>query len=855
MRTSGFISKAACRGYRPSRYVSHRGRQRPHLIARLAKDRTIARFVVAPDGYGKTCLALDYAETMFEWTHVFWLNAQSPCFIRDLDNGDFVNDCFSVDPDARLIVIDDLPQLDSPRVQQLSHVMDELLARNVEVVVTCTPSSDQFASLQIDRLRVGANELLLNDEEIDALRTDEDRTRLSAPFVSPSCRVPVLSWDGRPSSVAAFVAGCLGEGFPADLLLAVSSAFALQRGSVADLSSLGPIDLQLVADVLCDYPHLGFDAETGRFEAPLVDAESLARAMKPRFDAVVERSNFDTRDELAQAWAGILLDRGNAAARACDLVRALCPAKRRASWLVAHMYELARCGCFQPTEQLIRSLKGASIEDRDRVRTAHALCCRMLGDADTALRYAKKSAFETATSDDARAVALMIVAHLAAGELRSNAEAAIADWAGSLAQAEVGSLSWYEALVIAWAARTVGVDQLAQTWKWLREADAGDDVLCLTASWLFKLVGDMPEGWLPADPDELDAPERYVRARLSDEEAIAADFFAASAGLSMEEAHMKGMRYGAGPLEAAILLGLRRVEMAMLAQKRMFDRMCRDEQVRRSALSPEGPLYGGRRAGLAQADVRAVPTLEIKLFGHLEISIGGVLVDPVLIGRKQARVLLVMLVANRGRDLSRDAVAQAMWPAKDAASARKNFYTAWSQLRSVLTLDDGTCPYLVRHHFGCRLDERYVKSDVARFDDICRELLFGKLDFDEWRDMYNELDRDFSGELMPVEENNELVESVREDRRNRLVDALVTASSRLVEAGRPQWGIWFARSAIEREKTREDAYVALMRAQIASEQRTAAMMTYLNCRRMLGEDLGIDPSPEMAALYESLLGS
>ena len=250
-----------------------------------------------------------------------------------------------------------------------------------------------------------------------------------------------------------------------------------------------------------------------------------------------------------------------------------------------------------------------------------------------------------------------------------------------------------------------------------------------------------------------------------------------------------------------------------------------------------------------------MPTLEVKLFGHLELSVGGAIVDPSLIGRKQARVLLAMLVANRGRDLSRDAVAQAMWPTKDIISARKNFYTAWSQLRSALTLSDGTCPYLVRHHFGCRLDERFVKSDVARFDDICRELLFGKLDFEEWRDMYNELDRDFSGEFMPVEERNALIDSVREDRRNRLIDALVTASSRLVEAGKPQWGIWFARSAIERGKTREDAYVALMRAQIASEQRTAAMMTYLNCRRILAEELGIDPSPEMTALYESLLGA
>ena len=855
MHTTGYISKAACRGFRPNRYVSHRGRQRPHLIARLAKERSIARFVVAPDGYGKTCLALDYAETMFEWTHVFWLNAQSPCFIRDLDGGTLAESCLAVDPDASLVVIDGLPQLDSPRAQQLSHAIDVLLAKRAEVLVTCAPSCDVFAALQKDRLRIGPSELLLNDEEVDAMRTEEERTRLAVSFVPPSCRVPVLVWDGQPSSVAAFVSGCLGEGLPADLLLAVSSAFALQRGSLADLSTLGPIDTQLVDEVLRDYPHLGFDVETGCFEAPLVEAEPLSRAIRSRFDAIVERSSCETRDELAQAWAAVLLGKGHASARACDLIRTLCPAKRRASWLIDHAYQLARCGCFQPTEQLIRSLKGSGIEGRDRIRAVHALCCRVLGDGDTALRYAKKCAFEAVTSDDARAVSLMITAHLGAGELRSAAEKVIADWAKALVAGGKNPLPWHEALIVAWAARLGGVERLGHMWKSLRESGAGDDVLCLAASWLFKLVGDMPEDRFSFDAGLLEEPERYVRAKLANEETTEIDFFAASAGLSMEDAHLKGMRYAAGPLEASILLGLRRTEMAMLVQKHAFDRIRRDEAVRRGSLSLEGQLYGDRRAAVTQIENRAVPTLEIRMFGRLEMAIGGVPIDPGLMGRKQARVLLVMLVANRGHDLSRDTVAHAMWPTHDIASARKNFYTAWSQLRGALTLSDGSCPYLIRHHFGCRLDERYVKTDVARFDDICRELLFGKLDFEEWRDMYNEIDRDFSGELMPVEETNELVASVRDDRRNRLVDALVTASTRLVEAGRPQWGIWFARSAIEREKTREDAHVALMRAQIASEQRTAAMMTYLSCRRMLAEELGIDPSPEMTALYESLLGS
>lgn len=854
MRASTYISKAACRGYRPSKFASHMGRQRPHLIARLAKERATARFIVAPDGYGKTSLAIDYAETMFAWMHVFWLNAQSPCFIRDLDAACIAKACRRVDPEARLIVIDDLPQLDADRAQQLSHEIDELLSHGCEVVVSCVPSCNLLGGFQVDRVQIGARDLLLNDEEVDAVRTEEERVRLASMLVPAAGRVPVLAWNAQPAAVAAFVSGCLGEGLPADLLLAACSAFALQRGDLSEVAGMGPVDLQLVADALGDYPHLGFDVETGRFEAPVIDADVLARAAKGRIEAIVGRSRFESRDDLVRAWAETLLERGSSAERACDIVRAFCPVKRRAQWLVQHVDELARQGCFNATMRLVRSLKGGQFEGRERMLGIEALCRRMLGDDDGSIRCAKRCAFGTGFPQDVRAIGLLIVARLGSGELRKQATSALMEWAMPLLANPYEAMPWQNALVAAWGARQRGVDSLADTWKALHDSGVEDRTLCLVASWLFTCVCEIYAEGASYGSEALEEAERFVRARLTSEEAAPADFFAASAGLSMEEAHMKGMVYYGGPLEASILLSLRRVEMGMIVQRREFEQALRDEQVRRSNILPEGPLYG-RRQAVVPAEQHAVPTLELKMFGRLDVFVGGIPLNPGVFARKQVRVLLTLLVANRGRDLSRDVVARSMWPTCDESNARKNFYATWSQLRRALTLPDGTCPYLVRHQYGCHLDESHVKSDLARLDDICRDLLFGQLYLDEWLDMYNELDRDFSGELMPTEEDNALVEKVRLERRTRLVDALVAASLRLIESGNAQWAIWFARLATERESTREDAYAALMRAQVAYDQRTAAMMTYLACRKALAEELGIDPSPEVTALYESLLNS
>ena len=52
-------------------------------------------------------------------------------------------------------------------------------------------------------------------------------------------------------------------------------------------------------------------------------------------------------------------------------------------------------------------------------------------------------------------------------------------------------------------------------------------------------------------------------------------------------------------------------------------------------------------------------------------------------------------------------------------------------------------------------------------------------------------------------------------------------------------------------KSREDACAALMEAQLGAGQRAAAIDTYLSCRRYLVEELGIDPSPSIVALYRS----
>ena len=861
---SGFILKAACCGRRPSQFAGYQGYQRADLITRLLTERSVSRFVVAPEGYGKTSLVLDYAETAFEWVHVFWINGKSPCFLRDLDAKTIAQDCMNVDEKVRLVVFDDVPVLDSARAQAFSAQLDELLEAGVEVVAICTPRGDMFGQLQRDRLRLNACDLLLSDEELEAANEVGSKAFSTTGRLPDACRVPALVWRNKNEPPVRFLKGILKEPMPADFLLATCSMLIEQHGSLEDLRALGPLDFDGVCELAVEYPHLGFDAETERFETPVFALADIAAAMRGLTETVVSSSAFKARDELAWAWANMLAERNDDHGRACDVVRTLCPRNKRFLWVADHWFDVVRSGCFYEGSLLAEAAYAPDKENMKSGRSAcvvlGTLCEAMLGDYASAVRLAKRVAFEAAYPLSVRAGCLIVIARYGAETMREHAEENLASLAKAFSAVAAEDLSSWEALVVLWHASHQGADGLAEAWMDLYRANADATVLSITASWLYEAVNDLYQEERESQSVSLlgaltDA-ERFVRTMLAATEGGTFDFFAVSAALSMERAHMSGMPLAEGPLATSSLLLLRRAEVSLLSQRARADRDTRieaeqSEDVLRERISMNiGDALGGI-AGIRMT--RNVPILSIRMFGRFQVMIGNEPIGDYHFQRKHVRLMLLVLAINLGRDVSRDVLAEQLWPNVSKEQARRSFYTTWSKLRRALTLPDGTCPYLLRHQYGCCLDERYVHSDIARFNDICRELLFGSPDAKGWSALYSEIDRDFSNDLLPSETNTEIVAQARIDYRGRLVDSLIAATQSLIDDGNPKIALWFARAAIGHDEVREDAHVALMRAQIANGQRTAAMMTFHACRKVLAERLGVDPSPETVALYESLL--
>ena len=548
----------------------------------------------------------------------------------------------------------------------------------------------------------------------------------------------------------------------------------------------------------------------------------------------------------------MLLERG-AAARACAVVRSFATKPACASWLAAHGADLLSAACFKPAHELFVYAGKNARQNRILLAADEAVRLAALDDAACALFLARKFAFSRSIDPESRSRLLLVASCLGDDEDRRRAESVAADFA---ARAKVGGpIAPAAAFSLVAAHIGKGVMPLAEAWGELASRGAPDGPLVFAAAMAFwALAQKKTPGF--ASPEDARAVERValwacdLAARTP---SAAMSWQCAFLVMSLSRAVEEGSLPTRFSPAADVLAAARAIEAARFTECAAHRRdSLREERARAERERSSRDRYEARpiRSETLGAPGSSAPILYVRLLGGLDVRIGEQQVDMQAFSRQKTKTLLALLVLARGRELSRERLLETLWPDSPYGCAIKNFYSVWSQLKRGLDYE-GTCPYLLRDQGGVRLDARLLRSDVAELDSICRALSFGEIDLDRWRDHLEAIDGSYSGDLLPSESVNDDIAAARRRLRINLVDSLVCASGRLLESGEPRAALWFAREAAGRDRSREDACAALMEAQLGAGQRAAAIDTYLSCRRYLAEELGIDPSPSIVALYRS----
>ena len=245
--------------------------------------------------------------------------------------------------------------------------------------------------------------------------------------------------------------------------------------------------------------------------------------------------------------------------------------------------------------------------------------------------------------------------------------------------------------------------------------------------------------------------------------------------------------------------------------------------------------------------------LEFKALGPIEVTRGG---EPLDLGPYKQRSLLALLLASANQVVSTDRLINALW-GDEATDRERTLWVYISRLRSVLEperTERGASSVLLTKEPGYVLTVDPDRVDFLRFEqglaearsnfeehpERAVELLDEALDL--WR---GEALADFAYESFARNEVDRLA-----DLRLEAIELRFDAQLKLGHAGDLVTGLEaFTRENPYRERPVEQLMLALYR----SGRQAEALRAYERHRRMVSEELGIEPSPELRRLEEQIL--
>lgn len=885
-----FLARAALRGARPAHLPTFRAYKRSSPMMALMRERNVARFVVAPAGFGKTTLLLEYAESIFAFHHVFWVRCDQSGFLSCLDAEDIACEIMLLDEEAPLIIFDDVPQLDSARAAAFADAVESLLAAGCEVIASMAPVADSYERI-LDRTTVGTADLMVSSEEIvSASIASSYCVALDPASIPRAQRVPGLIW-ADPDDAKLFLSRIVREDLSSEFLLPMFCMLVLGSGQIDELEDIVSLKRDTMGMLASSYLFLGIDEVAGTFETAPFGIELVASVFKGRVRVLAEHSRLADGEHLVEMLANQLLSADDLA-RACDLMRLAALPAPRARWLAARGQAFLDGCCLVASSALCESLaprartgilsafeacRLALLDDKVGavVQARRVLSLADSGDraADAKGRLLAASCLIACTSGDAHEAAVASAKELAAHVCDAVGSSSSTAGGQDPAAVGIGELACVLDVLIA---LDEGPRKAAQVWLSAFEGShigafsliVGAKVLSSAAAVQTPAALAVPAHASVAHSPAMPSPATLPPAAPPPGALVD---LCASLASALTRAHARTGEMTLPGALAALAFGRARTMLAgdlpalsddIIEAARAYERMLSSQRVHAERLRrARAHEVLCRRAAnrdplkrtTAPARVTRPPVLTVNLFGGMDVRIGNVPVDKKLLHRRKVRLLLALLVLRRGNEIPRTYLAEQLYPDSGMEKGIANVSSLKSKLARILRAPDGTCPYLVERQGSFGLDASLLRSDVIEIDAVCDALARRAPSQGDWSSLLARANDAFADDLLPGESGFAPIEPVRRRYRTKLVDAFVTASDILVQSHRPHDGLLYARAAYDRDSRREDVCYALMQAQYACLQTASAIDTYLRCSRYLSEELGMDTSPKTDALYRKIL--
>jgi basic membrane lipoprotein Med (substrate-binding protein (PBP1-ABC) superfamily)/DNA-binding SARP family transcriptional activator len=240
--------------------------------------------------------------------------------------------------------------------------------------------------------------------------------------------------------------------------------------------------------------------------------------------------------------------------------------------------------------------------------------------------------------------------------------------------------------------------------------------------------------------------------------------------------------------------------------------------------------------------------VDFRILGQLEARRNG---TPVELGAPKQRALLAILLLHPGEVVSSDRLIESIWGEHPPRTAAHSIQAYVSELRHAF---DGESNLLVTRRPGYALNVGSEHIDARRFEHLVGQAA-ERLDDDpaEAARILDDALTLWTGTPLSEFEYEDFarrdIEHLEEVHR-RAVSILAAA---LVAQDRPVEAIPLLRDAAAADPLADDVQRLLMVALYRDGRQAEALRSYRSYRRMLAEETGLDPSPELARLEEQIL--
>ncbi|MGW0590836.1 BTAD domain-containing putative transcriptional regulator [Streptosporangium sp. NPDC002607] len=239
-----------------------------------------------------------------------------------------------------------------------------------------------------------------------------------------------------------------------------------------------------------------------------------------------------------------------------------------------------------------------------------------------------------------------------------------------------------------------------------------------------------------------------------------------------------------------------------------------------------------------------------RCLGPLEVWDGDRWVSP---GGSKVRGVLAALLVRAGQNVSVDHLVHELWEDAPPASCRTLVRGYVMSLRRLL--DDRGAEVIQSRYGGYRLNVERDAVDATCFEDLCDEgiRLRARGDPGGAFPLVRRALSLWRGPVLADVPVTPLVAAYAGGLDERRLAALVWRMEGDLERGRPEELVQELVSLVAEHPYREDLAVLLVRALHLAGRRPEALKFFADHRRLLREDLGVDPGPELCGVHQQVL--